>query len=328
MLALPALILRSGPILDWDFRSNRLPPGMTISRSSGATDGMYTDATGTPYTTYAANTPRWDRAGRGLIFEQTRTNIVLNSTSPTSGTVTCNGIDTWVCWMLGSGSVTVTAGTAVATGYGVATAGTPVAINVTTVGTINLTVSGSVERLQVERVFVGLGDPSTFIVTAGTAVTRANEWAVMPLPTTAAAALAVTAISTDFSPASGPGSRIIAAIGTSDGSSRYTIRIVGAAVGPSYANTGAPVGGGPAAGSYTRFVPFVFCGSTNGANGVQSMDRRDVAIFDAPYVTGKTHLLIHSSSVAGAGQGCRMIVQRVRVWNRALYPAEMRELQL
>lgn len=160
----------SGATLDIDFTTSTLG-GMTFARASTATDGLYTDAAGSSYNTFTTNTPRYS-ATWGLLYEsQARTNYLLNSTAPATQTTGSLGVANHVLWVIGTGSATITAGTGTATGLGTATAGNPVFFSVTGAGTFTVTVSGSLDRFQLEKG----GSPTSFIVTAGATATRAAE---------------------------------------------------------------------------------------------------------------------------------------------------------
>jgi hypothetical protein len=159
-----------GVNLDIDFTTSTLG-GMTFARASTATDSIYTDAAGSSYNTFPNDTPRFS-ATWGLLSEtQTRTNYLLNSTAPATQTTSSLAVANHALWVIGTGSATVTAGTGVATGLGTATPGTPLIFAVTTAGTFTVTVTGSLNRFQLERG----GSPTSFIVTAGAIATRAVE---------------------------------------------------------------------------------------------------------------------------------------------------------
>ena len=138
-----------GASLSLNFLAGRLDPRITFTRGSTAT---YRDSTGTRQTA-AINAARFDYSATGvplgLLIEESRQNVFLASGAPATQTVTLTA-GNWTVWMEGTGSITSSAGTATATGYGAASAGTPNVINVTVGGTVILTVSGA-RRLRNAR---------------------------------------------------------------------------------------------------------------------------------------------------------------------------------
>lgn len=105
----------------------------------------------------ATGTPRYvtGKSGSAIYIEEGTTNIFADGTPPTTQTlsVTTANSGKWTVSVRGNGSVISSAGTATATGYGVATAGTPNSITVTGAGTVVYTVSGvdANTRIQVEN---------------------------------------------------------------------------------------------------------------------------------------------------------------------------------
>jgi len=160
---------RFGPVLSADFSGGAIPSFMAFSRASGATSGTYLDASGSSYTTYTTDQPRF-MAG-GVKIEPAATNRLLNSTAPVTQTTASLATGTYCLWVTGSGSATSSAGTATGSGFGVATAGVPNVITLTGAGTVTVTVAGSLDRFQLELSTA----PTTFIVTAGAVATRAAE---------------------------------------------------------------------------------------------------------------------------------------------------------
>jgi hypothetical protein len=154
-----------------------------FARASIATDGFYTDAPGSAFNTYPANTPRF--LNGGLYLEESHNNWLLNSGAPATQTVSLGSSGGVYClWVIGTGSATVTAGTAVGTGFGsVATAGTPAFFTVSTSGTVVVTVAGSLTRFQLERgpaVTASTTFPTSYIPTTGAVVARAVDVCTVP----------------------------------------------------------------------------------------------------------------------------------------------------
>jgi len=137
-------------------------PGFTFARASAgrSLDGSLSFASGVPRIV----------PGLGILIEEARTNRFLNSAAPVTQDVTITAVaHTITVW--GSGSVTVTAGTATISNGGAVTAGSPRTIGCTVGGTITVTVTGSPTYVQVEAGSFGTSP----IVTEGTAVTRAAD---------------------------------------------------------------------------------------------------------------------------------------------------------
>jgi hypothetical protein len=159
----------AGATLSLDFLSSgNMPAGITFTRASTAT---YTDASGVIQTA-AINAPRWDYAGgslRGLLIEEARTNLFLNSATLVTQGVTVTAT-AYTLSFYGSGTVTksgTATGALVGTGAGqrVTQTFTPSA------GTLTCTVTGSVTNAQIEAG----GFVTSWISTAGGAATRAQD---------------------------------------------------------------------------------------------------------------------------------------------------------
>jgi len=108
----------------------------------------------------------------GCLPEPASTNYFLNSGAPVTQIITL-AAGTYVTWMTGTGSITTSAGTATASGYGVASSGTPNTIVVTVGGTVVFTVGGTVTTGTVESNV--LNKPTSYNPTTSAAVTRAAD---------------------------------------------------------------------------------------------------------------------------------------------------------
>lgn len=169
------VLLPNSPIIDLNFVSNQYlgggPSGLTNTRSTTATDLIYTDPAGYSYNTYAAGVSVI-RPGKGLLVFEARTNFLLNSAAPATQTTGTLANGTYVLWVNGSGSATMSSGTATGCGTGVSTQGNPLTFTLTgTTGTCVVTVAGSLNAFQLELSSAG-STPTSFIVTTGTTATR------------------------------------------------------------------------------------------------------------------------------------------------------------
>ena len=135
----------------WNFTHQAaLPPSWVNSRAACTgsvtacvTNAQYNDAAGAAYTTYAATHSAFTSQGTG-IFEG-RTNYLFPSDTPVTTTTGSVPLGYYVLMCNGSGSVTSSAGTGVATGLGALTcSSTYQTVQVTTAGTFIFTVSGTV----------------------------------------------------------------------------------------------------------------------------------------------------------------------------------------
>jgi hypothetical protein len=159
----------AGATLALDFMSSgTMPAGVTFSRAS---TGTYTDSTGTIQTA-AINAPRWDYVGgvlRGLLIEEARTNLFLNSATLVTQGVTVTAT-AYTLSFYGTGTITksgAATGALVGTGAGQRVSQTFTA----TAGTLTCTVTGSVTNAQVEAgSFI-----TSWIPTTGTSASRALD---------------------------------------------------------------------------------------------------------------------------------------------------------
>jgi len=150
-----------------------LPAGFTYVCSTATTNLLWTDGAGQTITDYAINAPRF--LTNGLLLEGARTNRALNSAVPASHTIPNLPVGSFVGWVNGTGSMTIAAGTAVGTGFGTATQGNKLNFDISTAGTVTVTIVGSLNAIQVENTSVAESyAPSSFIRTTGAFVARST----------------------------------------------------------------------------------------------------------------------------------------------------------
>lgn len=160
------------PALNLPFAYGTMPSGITVTRASSAT---YFDSTGTLQTA-SNNVGRIDYDPTtlqclGLLVEGASMNYLLNSGTPATQTTASLGVGTYTLWVVGSGDATSSPNTASGSGFGVATAGAPNTFSVFGTGTVDITVSGSLTRFQLEP----LAYPTSYIATTGTTASRAAD---------------------------------------------------------------------------------------------------------------------------------------------------------
>lgn len=165
------------PLHYWDFTANRAifnsldvggvasTPGWSFARASV---GTYDNSDGS-ITSFSSGELR--RSSRGLLLEEARTNLVLNSATGATQTITVAAGSAHTLSFLGAGTITLsgasTAGPLVGTG-----ATTRVALTFTPSTTsLTLTVTGSCTNVQLE---VG-NSASTWIPTTGASVQRVSD---------------------------------------------------------------------------------------------------------------------------------------------------------
>lgn len=167
----------AGPSLDLNFLPGILDPRITFTRAAGP--ATYFDSAGALQTA-GTNVARFDYdpatlAPRGLLIEEARTNLLLNSATLSTQTVTVAAVANTLSFY-GTGTVTLTgvstAGPLVGTG-----ANNRVSLTFTpTAGSLVCTVSGTVTNANLEAGAFA----TSYITTTGASATRAAEVATMP----------------------------------------------------------------------------------------------------------------------------------------------------
>lgn len=200
----------------------------TFARASVAN---YRDSTGAVISA-AADEARIDRdpstlAVRGLLIEEARTNVLLNSAALSTQSVSVTA-QAYTLSFYGTGTVTLTGASTAGPLAGTAT-GTRVSLTFTpSAGSLTLTVSGSVLYAQLEA-----GQcPTSWITTTGTSATRARETCAIsgfgPLYSTAGTLYAEVLM--PFTPPSDGVQRRIVQLDAGSESDRISMYLSGAAV--------------------------------------------------------------------------------------------------
>lgn len=167
--------------IDFDFANGRYyqagqPLGaspsqlVTVSRASTGTNLLPTSISGAAYVTFGSGVLR-TTPGLGLLVEEARTNLLLNSAAPVTQTTASLGTGSYTLWVNGSGTATPSGGTATITGAAAASNGTPNTFTVTVAGTVVVTKTGSLNAFQLESGAFG----TSLVVTAGATATRAAD---------------------------------------------------------------------------------------------------------------------------------------------------------
>lgn len=114
-----------------------------------ASEAYYSDPSLTPATT---NTPRFE--SYGLLHEGACANLYPTPLVPANQTIDLASTGSYTLSIYGAGSIAIAANTATITGEGSAIAGTPVTINCTGTGTVDVTVTGSPDKAQLEKLSI------------------------------------------------------------------------------------------------------------------------------------------------------------------------------
>lgn len=202
-----ALLGDSLPSIVYDMRTRAtLPNTMTFTRASSAT--RFTPAGAIE--TVASDVPRFDYhpttgAPRGLLIEEARTNLFLNSATLATQDVTVTAAAHTISFY-GAGTVTLS-GAHSATVVGTGAFPTRTTLTFTpSAGTLTCTVSGTVQYAQIE---LG-GFVTSWIPTAGATATRQLDLCTFTLPSTYDAATGTWVVRGAFgSPTASPAPRML-----------------------------------------------------------------------------------------------------------------------
>jgi len=190
-----AKVLPYGPQIDLNFAAGvyyGVGPGAPTSflTTSRASVGTAVDSSGN-WQTFAANVPRITNLG--LLVEESRTNLFLNSQAPVTQTIAVVNGSVYTASVYGTATLTLSGA-----GSGTATQGSPRTFTASSTS-LTVTVSGaggSFQNAQVE-----LGAPATSpIPTTSAAVTRAADAISLTNPPAFGGQLTIFAAGTPFTP--------------------------------------------------------------------------------------------------------------------------------
>jgi hypothetical protein len=307
----------AGPSLTLDFANNGADARLTTVRAAG---GATTFDVSGALVVSAANTQRIDfdsvtHAARGLLVEESRTNLLLNSGVLATQSVT-TAATAYTLSFYGTGTVTLT-GTSTA-GPLVGSGAFPARVTQTftpTAGTLTLTVTGSVLNASLEAGALA----TSWISTAGTAVTRAADVVTLATGSWFNPATGTLAADAVF----GNTAATAVAASLSDGGTSNRVRLGrltgGAMFGDSVAATVTStfLSGGSNTPPAVAKIAYAFGGVANAA----AANGTSLGVGTATPPVGINTLTIGSGPAAG--QFANGWTQRLRYWPRALSTAEL-----
>jgi hypothetical protein len=313
------------PSLDMNFMTaGSLPAGITFSRSTVAT---YFDATGTMQSA-AANTPRWDydpvtHVLNGLLIEEARTNLLLNSATLTTQSVTTTAVATTLSFY-GTGTVTKS-GTATGALVGTGATQRVTQTFTPTAGSLTLTVTGSVTNAQLEA-----GATATsYIPTAGASANRVQDNAF--LATGAWFNASASSLAGEFMVAQSPNPsatiRDVCAITDNTTANRMILHglIASAATAQFATSIAGAQTSSSSLGSVAASVTTKMAAAWNGTVGIGSLNGAATVSYSVGVPGSLTRITFGANSPAVGGY-LNGWVRRVRYWPRALAAAELQSV--
>jgi hypothetical protein len=323
-----AVAVKTGrPALDLNFMApGTLDPRLTFTRASV---GTYFDVTGTLQTA-TSGTPRWDydpvtHVPRGLLLEDGRTNILLNSATLGTQSVAV-AAQAYVLSFYGTGTITLTGASTAGplTGTGAFPARVSLVFTPSG-GTLTLTVTGSVLNAQLEA--SNYGYPTSWIPTTGASVARAAEACSMSTAGWLNSATSTLAIEYMVGQSPNPSAALVRdACCISDGSAANRLFLRAQGVSAAVATIGTTVASATtfsgAVGTTAANAVSKFASAWNGTTAVGSFNAGATVSYSVGMPAGLTTLAA-GNDYPGAAAYLNGWVRRVRYWSRALSNAEL-----
>ena len=311
------------PTLDLGFLTpGSLPAGLTFTRTTTAT---YFDSAGVMQTA-AANAPRWDYDPitlvlRGLLIEDQRTNLFLNSATLVTQNVTVTA-QVYTLSFYGTGTITYSG---VASGSLAGAGAFPQRAFVSftpTAGTLTCTVTGSVLNAQIEAG----GAPSSWITTAGATASRAGDFCSTATGAWFNPSASSVAIDYMLRQSSNPTAFTRHALVISDGSFVNRLNLIGqntvtATALTAIASTPTST---PALGNVTANAVMKLAAAWGGGSMMGCLNGGTVAPVAVGMPAGLSEMAI-GVVYPGSGPGSALHghIRRVRYWPLALAPADL-----
>ena len=316
-----------GPTINWALTGS-LPSGVTFTRTQASPQTTTAIGSDGLLKYFNANEPRFDHdpvthEPLGLLIESQRQNVFLNSDTPATQNISVTA-QVYTLSFYGTGRIALS-GTHTATVTGTGAYPSRKTYSFTpTAGTLTLTVSGDVQKTQLEAA----PSASSHIPTTGTAVTRAADRFSQANPTFMNPAYGTFLV--DFQPqnavASPMSGGIVQFVGANPGTDYFLLRSAGIVGSDDYnflTKTNNVIennfAGGAMAVAKTKAAVSYKAGAVN------------VYVNGASLYSGATYTPLASISTLfigdnSAGIGCPGHYKSFKYWNRALSNAELQRI--